>query len=1116
VDDTSRTHPAPEELAAFGLGRLDTPRWQEIEQHVRDCPSCGAALRDLPDDEFVRGLRDGGAGPDRPGESVAHVRGEGPTATAGGGPSGGPVPADVPAWLSGHSRYRVLGVLGAGGMGVVYRAEHLVMARPVALKVMHRGLLDSPAAAARFVREARAAARLAHPHIVAAYDAEEAGDHHLLVMEYVEGMSLARLVAERGPLPVRQACDYVRQAALGLQHAHEQGMVHRDIKPQNLMLTPGGVVKVLDFGLARFALESAPAEAAREAAGGAPAAAGFLTQAGLVVGTPDFLAPEQARDAHTADVRADIYSLGCTLYYLLAGRVPFPEDTAVDKLLAHASRPPRPLAEVRPDLPAGVVRVVEKMTAKDPARRYQAPAEVAEALAPFAGNGRSVRRWGAMAAGVVLALGVLGYLTGPGVVRFAQSRGQLDFDSEDPESHVLAASKTEQSRLLDLPTGRRAELDAGEYQLRLLGGRPDLRLVPEAVTVPRGGRVTVQVRQVPEFVGEVCCCQGHQGAVEQVAFSPDGRFVLSSSGRPDGDKTLRLWDAATGREVRCFRGHEDQVTGIALSPDGRRAVSGSLDGSVRLWDVATGKELRRLPGHKGGVAWVAYSPDNRHALSAGLGDKMVRLWDLKTGEERRVFAGHTEGVICVAFSADGRQALSGGFDKTMRLWDVATGQELRRFPGHLQEVSAVAFSPDGRRALSASDDLRLWDVATGRELRHFQGYPWYVYAAALSPDGRRALSGGPDSAVTLWDAETGEELCRLEGHTNTVSGVAFSPDGRRAASAGEDRTVRLWKLPEPGAPRPAPDRLAQGEVRRFTGHRGPVKTVAFSPDGRRALSGSGYRTKGDYTMRLWDIETGRQLRLFAGHEGFVQSVAFSPDGRRALSGGVDHTMRLWDLDTGAELRRFTTPNQSWVNGVVFCPDGRHALSGGSLDNLLRLWDLDTGKEERTYQGHADWIGAVAISPDGRRALSGGGPNDAAVCVWEVETGRRLHRLAGHTAHVEGVAFSPDGRYALSGGGDGTVRLWDLETGREVARFEGHEGSVLSVAFSPDGSRVLSGGWDQTVRLWDVRTRKELRVFRGHTDAVWSVTFAPDGRRALSGSGDRTLRLWDVTPPDGSR
>jgi putative intracellular protease/amidase len=292
-----------------------------------------------------------------------------------------PAPA-VPRELADHPRYRVVKVLGAGGMGVVYQAVHRLMERAVALKVINRDLTSDPLVVERFRQEVKAAGRLAHANIVTAHDAEQAGNLHFLVMEFGDGISLARVIAKHGPLPVANACNYARQAALGLQHAHEHGMVHRDIKPANLMLTRQGQVKILDFGLARLARKRALAPPPSGAAAGC-AGRGSLTEVGAMLGTPDYIAPEQVEDSRHADIRSDLYSLGCTLYFLLAGRVPFPGGSVMDKLLRHGTECPAALEQLRPDVPAGVCAVVERLMAKDPSHRYPTPAEVALALAPF-------------------------------------------------------------------------------------------------------------------------------------------------------------------------------------------------------------------------------------------------------------------------------------------------------------------------------------------------------------------------------------------------------------------------------------------------------------------------------------------------------------------------------------------------------------------------------------------------------------------------------------------------------------------------------------------------------------------------------------------------------------
>ena len=684
-----------------------------------------------------------------------------------------PVPCGIPAWLAGHPRYDVEGPLGAGGMGDVFKARHRLMRRVVALKVIRANLMDRAAAVERFQREVRAAAQLSHPNIVTAFDADQAGGNHFLVMEFIEGRRLDRVVAEQGPLPVALACDFVRQAALGLQHAYEHGMTHRDIKPQNLMLTAAGQVKILDFGLAGFLRASKPA-----GAGGAPATALPSTEAtlagpssatpaerppertaeedavtrladesdeepltgiGHVMGSPDYVAPEQIRDAHAADIRADIYSLGCTLYHLLAGRPPF-AGTAADKLRAHERKQPRPLSELRRDVPAGLAAVLDHMLAKDPARRYQTPAEVAKALAPFAAA--PVRRrwpWIVVAAVVLMLAGGL----------------------------VLA----------------RTELAAILQRIIASNGGPGQR--------PQGD----EVRRFDAHVAE----EGVWGVV----FAPDGGRAISCG----ADGYVRQWDIASGKELwACDCQADGQcLRHVAVSPDGRTVLAAGYDHTVRVLDMATGQEMRRFEGHKAKVHGVSFSSDGRLALSAGgttcanqVPDNTVWLWEVATGKKIRCFEGHTGWVRTAVFSPDDRYVLSASLDQTVRLWDARNGEEVRRFTGHEQGVLSAVFSPDGRQALSNSGDgtIRLWDVATGRELHRFRGHTDTVESVVYSADGRRALSAGKDGTVRLWDVATGRELFRAVGHAGAVHTAAFSPDGKYALSGGADGTLRLWRLPE--------------------------------------------------------------------------------------------------------------------------------------------------------------------------------------------------------------------------------------------------------------------------------------------------------------------------------
>ena len=262
--------------------------------------------------------------------------------------------------------YVLLERLGEGGMGQVYKAREMRLGRLTALKVLRKERINKPEIVHRFYQEIQAAACLSHPNIIHAYDAEQIGDTHIFAMEYVEGIDLSRLVKQSGPLTVPQGCEYVRQAALGLQHIHENNMVHRDIKPANLMRAyPEGAIKILDMGLARLrADEAGEAQAKR------------LTTCGVVMGTIDYIAPEQALDSRRADIRSDLYSLGCTLYFLLTGQVPFPLDEPMAKLIAHSCETAAPIEHLRAGAAPQVCAIAAKLMAKRPDARYQTPAEL--------------------------------------------------------------------------------------------------------------------------------------------------------------------------------------------------------------------------------------------------------------------------------------------------------------------------------------------------------------------------------------------------------------------------------------------------------------------------------------------------------------------------------------------------------------------------------------------------------------------------------------------------------------------------------------------------------------------------------------------------------------------
>ncbi|MER7538337.1 trypsin-like peptidase domain-containing protein [Streptomyces sp. NPDC097704] len=577
---------------------------------------------------------------------------------------------------------------------------------------------------------------------------------------------------------------------------------------------------------------------------------------------------------------------------------------------------------------------------------------------------------------------------------------------------------------------------------------------------------------------------GHTNLVNSMAFSPDGKTLATGS----SDKTVRLWDVATGKTRAVLKGHTDTVTAVAASPDGSTFATGSLDGTARLWDAGTGRLRTTLPKQSDDVWAVAFSPDGS-TLAVCDGDRKARLWELGTGKVRATLEGHTDQVVSITFSRDRRTVVTGSWDRTARIWDATTGQYRRKLEGQSAALQSVALSRDGRTLATGSWDgtAWLWDTKTGKPRLSLSGHSDVVYAVAFSPDDRTLATGSVDHTARLWDVATGATRDELAGHTNMVYAVAFSPDGKTLATGSRDKTVRLWDI-------------TRAIRTTLVGHINQVTAVAFSPDGRILATASA-----DFTVRLWNMPAGTTRPILKGHTQGVNAVAFSPDGRTLATGSADKTVRLWDVATGKELARLLG-HQAGVNSVAFSPD-RSTLATGSSDKTARLWDLSTGKERTALRGHDEQVYGVAFSPDGRTLATAGG--DFTARLWDASTGRERTVLRGHTDQLQSVAFSPDGRTLATAGLDYTARLWDVNTGKTRKTLLGHYGGVVSAAFSPDGRTLATGSTDSSAMLWDVATGKTRTTLWGHFDALSAAAFSPDGRTLATGSADRTARLWDV-------
>jgi Tol biopolymer transport system component len=959
--DLSLMHPSPQILAAFRKGKLDEAGADAVSRHLETCSTCRQAAVELSPGSFealVPVTRPAGATLAEASPTPPPAP-QPPTAAAAEAPLKG-----LPPGLADHPKFRVRRELGRGGMGVVYLAEHRLLEKPVALKVLPPEVFTNPGAVARFRSEVKSVGRLDHPNIVRALDAEldseEAGGLHLLVMEYVEGQSLAQLVRRRGPLPVLHACNYVRQAALGLQHAFEQGMVHRDVKPHNLMLTPQGRVKVLDFGLARLANERP--------------GAGRLTQLGAFVGTPEYVAPEQATDARTADTRSDIYSLGCTLYFLLAGRPPFTGSSAVEVALGHVEKEAAPLHELRPEVPKNLSAVVAKMMAKKPAARYPTPVEVAHALAPFC------RPTASQAAAVPEK-------AGPPPAR-AVAPG-------DPGG--LQLPPRDEPRKAPGPGGTPAVAMPWPEGSPFAGlGEPD-----DPPTARRRGAGREHSRSVRRMILAVAAAAAVVSGVAWLAVKPPTRVPSSGGKASDSPRraTLRLAlqppDAVvqveTDPDARVERSGD---TTVVRTAPGRQKLRATREGR-RPWE----KEFELKPGQELSLpVELVPVPPAVVKLAVKVNEPMARV--LIDGEQRGLTPGGGEPLEIELPSRPGKRVVevvkegyetikrevnagqSDSLDLTLVKVPPGPGAEAPPFSplftlaGHTAGVFHVTYSPDGKFLATSGKDatIRLWASDTGKQVRDFRGYRHVVFSSAFSPDGKRLASAGGDGTVRLWDVETGKQVGLLKGHSDEAYGVAFSPDGKTVASAGKDKTVRLW------------DVATEKSLQTLKGHGDVVLTVAFSPDGRRLASASR-----DGTLQVWNVAAGGEPFALRGGSSGAVTVAFSPDGRRLAAACLPQAVKVWELASRQEILTLTH-NPQEVYHIAFSPDGRLLAScGGNWNDdrggPVKVWDLSTRKELAGFQAHATPTWSLAFSPDGKRLATAtghwnkGDPGEAR--VWDL-------------------------------------------------------------------------------------------------------------------------------------
>jgi eukaryotic-like serine/threonine-protein kinase len=1078
MNNAAANHPGDESLLALSLGQLAEADLVAVSTHLGDCPECCLRIDELAtDDSLLLRLKQKENGLVSPALRRQAVRAFRRSAST---PSSANVFLPIPARIG---DYDILGEVGRGGMGVVYQAFHRGLNRQAAVKMVLAGEFASPAQEWRFRLEAELAARVRHANFVQVYEVGRQEGRPFLALEWIDGGSLAnRLNGE--PWPARDAADLIETLARAMSVAHGEGVIHRDLKPSNIPMTTDGVPKIADFGLAQT-VESNQT----------------MTLSGLLVGTPGYMAPEQATGNRAlVGPASDIHALGVIFYQLLTGRLPFAGNSTLELLRAVVSEePPRP-RRLLPRLPRDLEAIVLHCLEKEPARRYATAQDLADDLARFRSGvqvaarpigaisrlGRTARRYPVMT--LLLGLLAVSLLAGIGGVTWKW----LDADEQRDRANANSRKADDEKNSAMYQTYR-ACLAAASASLEnhdVADAARHLEAAPEAL---RGW----EWRHLQSRLDD---------SSETIPLPRGNSLLVNSADRI----RIGIWTDA-GLRLTNLDGTDAVTVPVPLDRRGAFHIANTARGlRVATWagDAfeildETGQILCRAVAPKDAKPTVSALSRDGERLACTWANKLndITIYDATSGRQLATCKGSSDTVWSLSFSPDGSTLASGGEDRIVRFWNPETGELKRTCRGHTSKIVHSVFSPDGTRLLTASSDgsVRQWHTHTGLDAEApYDRHSSEVFSAVYSPDGTSIASTGADRTIRIWSATGRQDWAVLHGHRGRIADVAFTPDGRRLVSlscrslwvSSSDDTARIWDV----------DSKATLPVLR--GHAKGLQPLAYSSDGRWLATGSR-----DGTARLWDAATGEHCATVR-HPSQVYDLAFSPDGTWLVTTNTtDSRLQIWDTATAALRKEIRSPIES-LKTLAVHPKGTHIASTGVDESVKRkhltVFDIATGQSVFTTEGSV-----LAYSPDGRW-LATLATDDTTVLLRDATTYETVTRFAGHDRDVYKGVFSANSKTFATCSHDKTVRVWHLANG-ECQVLRGHTDEVYAIAYHPDGTRLATGCQDGSVWVWDATLGESLVRLPGHKSFVWSLVFSPDGTTLASGSGDTTVRFWDTAP-----
>lgn len=1036
--------------------------------------------------------------------------------------------------------YEVIAEIARGGMGIVYKARQTSLNRIVALKTIRTGQLADEREVQRFRVEAEAAAKLDHPNIVPIFEIGEWRTDASLPplrffsMGYVEGPSLAERLAA-GPLPQREAAALVRTISEAVQYAHDKGVVHRDLKPGNVLLSVAGgstsavptdrntgsdspegsrpdapastaatadhtrltSPRITDFGLAKIV-----------------AADSDLTAAGNVFGTPGYMPPEQAAgDVANVGPLADVYSLGAILYCTLTGSPPFQAADALETLKLVQGREPVSPRQINPAIDRDLETICLKCLEKDPVRRYLSAAALAEDLGRFLNHEpiaakpvsraerlrKLVRRHPLLS--TVTTLLVLSLISGIGGVLLMWS------DARKSERDANRNAQ-EAQRNLQIVRQRESALRAKDAQLR--GALSQVQATAGSLRVSLGREQQARAATVSEnYFNTILLAQKR---IEDHELEVAAKLLQKCP--PE----LRRWEwrrlnALVQRRAVTLTGHlkttgkvANPTTAVSFSPNGKFLASGAIDGSVIVWNLQSNTPHRRIViPEKFAYSVAIDSSASRLATFSMFGG--LRLWDLNTGRSSLWLSQSRHKLnrqSDVVFSPDGKSVFAAGrnddtlqfvqgSDRVVKQFDCRSGRLLRKFAGgpgggHTKDVMSLAISRDGKRMMTGSADktAMLWDLSTGKALRKFPGHGGTVMSVGFGPEPGRVYTAASDSFVRFWDARSGREITRIKATEKTLIRARLSRTGLLAA-VGFDGKVTLFNA--------RTGRRLHG----VKGNRGMAMGLAIDAEGTRVAV-----TSTDGKIRAWSISASSSEQPIATHTGMIAASVLSDDGRLLLTRGIDRKLRVTQLADKSSVE-FSLASHKAITALGIPADARVFATSGL--NAIEIRDTKTGKLIRGLEDSSDFT-RLAVSRDGTRLLASTGDANSA-CVWDVATGKRLYRLAGWMTGSDALVFSRDGARCVTAATKQSAVVWDVATGKELRRLEGFATPLRSVLFSPDGTRIVASTAGGEVSVWDPASGKKRVAFNTGGIELSRATLHPTEPRILTCDLFFNARLWDA-------